>query len=60
MDVLLNVLIAWFNGAVAVLTTLANPVSLAVVMVFIGFAMCARSEAEELDRQGAKPIIGRH
>jgi hypothetical protein len=49
-----------FNGVWALITTLASPITLAVVVSAAGFFWLAGIEVEELNRQGTKPDVQLH
>lgn len=57
---LMNAVMTWLNGALRTLDAVTDPVVLAAVVVLGGFALMARTEVAELDRQGGKPVVGNH
>lgn len=60
MDIISAGFLTLFNGAVAFVSTLASPVTLALVISAASLGWLARCEIEELDRRGTKPMVGRH
>jgi hypothetical protein len=60
LDLLGHVLVTFANGAWGALGALANPLTLAGIAGACGLGWLALCEIEELDRQGAKPEVGRH
>jgi len=60
MTILSNGFFTIFNGAWSTLHDLASPVAIAVVICAASLTWLAILECDELDRQGTKPVIGRH
>lgn len=60
MDAVANGLVTLFNGLVGVLDAVASPWTFAIGAIAASLAWLAVIEIEELDRQAAKPEVGRH
>jgi hypothetical protein len=60
MNALLSGLITLLNGFVDLGRTVATPVTIGIVIMALCMFWFARLELDELNRQGAKPNVGRH
>lgn len=60
MNPVTNGLVTLLNGAETTLAALASPVVLAVVVIAVSLFWLGLLELEEVNRQGAKPEVGRH
>jgi hypothetical protein len=60
MDQLASGIITLLNGVWLALTSLASPLVLAAVGMVAALVWLALIEVDELDRQGAKPVVERH
>jgi len=60
MDSLGTYLILAFNGALNLSAHLGSPVTVMGIVTGISLWWMARIEIEELNRQGAKPVVRRH
>jgi len=60
MDALLSGLITLLNGFLAMVGALASPITLGLIILAGSLAWFARLEIDEVNRQSAKPEIGRH
>jgi hypothetical protein len=60
MDAFSSGLITTLNGLFGLVTALASPVVLAIVFTAGALAWLGLVELELLNRQGAKPRVGRH
>jgi integral membrane sensor domain MASE1 len=53
-------LVTFANGVTGLLGALVSPLTLGIVIGSVCLAWLALCEIEEMDRQGAKPEVGRH
>lgn len=60
MDAISAGLTTLFNGALAALDAVLNPISIALVLCALSLAWLSAIRIEELDRQGTKPTVARH
>lgn len=60
MEILGNGLVTLANGAWVAVTSIASPITLAIIGMAVGLLWLALIETDELDRQGTKPEVGRH
>lgn len=60
MDMLGNGLVTLANGAQSALSGLLSPMGIAMCIIGVSLSWLALVEVELLNRQGAKPRIGRH
>lgn len=60
MSDLANSLITLANGGYNLLVSLANPLVWVSLAMAAGFGWLALVEVDEVNRQGAKPVVGRH
>lgn len=60
MNTVIPALVTLANGLWAMLTALIDPIVIGVVLMVLAAVWLALIETEELDRAGAKPLVGRH
>jgi hypothetical protein len=53
-------LVTFFNGVTGLVGALASPLTIGIVVGSLCLGWLALCEIEEMDRQGAKPEVGRH
>lgn len=60
MSELANSVLTLANGAYNLAVSFANPLVWVVAAMAAGFWWLALVEIDEINRQGAKPVVGRH